>query len=450
MDKQIREDLKNIWHPYTQMKDCEFLPPIFIEKAEGIYLYDSKGKQYMDTISSWWCNIHGHCHPHIMRAIKDQTEKLDHVLFAGFTHKEAIKLSSNLLDITGNHIKKVFYSDDGSTAVEAAIKMSFQYWQNTGQKNKTKFVSLDKAYHGDTIGTMSLGGISQYTEIFEPLFYKTYKVPTPYCYRCPMNAEKDNCAFECLKPLKELLAEKHQEIAGLIIEPLLLAAAGMIVYPVEYLDGVGRLAKKFGIHLIVDEVATGFGRTGKMFAHEHSDIVPDFLCISKGLTSGTLPLAVTMTTNEVYDAFYGDYEEGKTFFHGHTYTGNPIACSAANASLEIFKKEKTIDNLHVKINILKENLAKFTTLKYVGDIRQIGLIGAIELVKDKKTKAGFDMDERIGLQIYKKGLEKNIILRPLGNIVYVYLPLVINIDEIKEVLRKLYSIIKEFCEEYKN
>jgi adenosylmethionine-8-amino-7-oxononanoate aminotransferase len=442
MNKWVENDLKYIWHPYTQMKDCRKLPPILIEKAKGIKLYDDKGKFYYDTISSWWCNVHGHNHPKIKAAIKKQLNSLEHVLFAGFTHKPAITLARELVRITPANLTKVFFSDNGSTAVEVALKMSYQYWQNTGKREKKKFVSLDCAYHGDTVGAMSVSGVSLFNETFKPLLFASFKVPSPYCYRCPMGKERGNCDIDCLKPLEKLLKAKNSRICAIILEPLVMAAGGMIIYPKEYLKGVGKLAAKYGVHLIVDEIATGFGRTGKMFACQYTDVKPDFICLSKGITSGYLPLGVTLTTERIYRAFYADYGRKKTFYHGHTYTANPLACSAAIASLEVFKEEKTISRINKIIPLLGTQLEEMRKLPYVGDVRTLGMIGAVELVRDKAKKRPFGFEERIGLKIYREGLKKNILLRPLGNIIYLFLPLCLKRKELADILNRSYRVIE--------
>jgi len=443
MKDWLKADLKYIWHPYTQMKEALSLPNVLIERAKGIKLYDAKGNFYYDTISSWWCNLHGHNHPRIKEAIKKQVNLLEHVLFAGFTHKPAIELSNELIALTRNKFNRVFFSDNGSTSVEVALKMSFQYWHNIGKKRKTKFVSLDHGYHGDTIGTMSVSGLDLFNAIFSPLLFPSYKVPSPYCYRCPMEKEKSTCTIDCIKPLERLLKEKHQEICAVIIEPLVMGAAGMIIYPKEYLKQAAALAKRYKIQLILDEVATGFGRTGEMFAYEHlPGIKVDFLCLSKGITSGYLPLAVTLTTDEIFREFYGDYEERKTFFHGHTYTANPVSCSAALASLRIFKEEKTLQKARKLMPFFHRGLDKFRDLDLVGDVRYIGFIGAMELVKDKKTKEGFGLKQRMGLEAYKRGLKENLVLRPLGDITYLFLPLCASKAEIEDILKRTYSVIK--------
>ncbi len=443
MKDWLKSDSKYIWHPYTQAKEALNLPPVLIEKAKGIKLYDSKGNFYYDTISSWWCNVHGHNHPRIKEAISKQVNLLEHVLFAGFTHKPAIELSRKLIELTNHKFNRVFFSDNGSTSVEVALKISFQYWHNLGLKKKIRFVSLDYGYHGDTIGAMGVSGLDLFNKVFSPLLYPSYKVPSPYCYRCPVKKERPSCAIDCIKPLEKLLKEKHTEICAIIIEPLVMGAAGMIIYPKEYLKHVAVLAKRYKVHLILDEVAVGFGRTGRMFAYEHvPQIQADFLCLSKGITSGYLPLAVTLATEKIFKAFYGDYEKRKTFFHGHTYTANPVSCSAALASLKIFKEEKTMQKMKKLMPFFHRGLEKFSSLDLVGDLRYIGFIGAMELVKDKKTKEGFGLKRRMGLEVYKRGLKENLVLRPLGDIIYLFLPLCTSKAQIEDILKRTYSVIK--------
>ncbi|MDO8602258.1 MAG: adenosylmethionine--8-amino-7-oxononanoate transaminase [Candidatus Omnitrophota bacterium] len=443
MNKWICKDLKFNWHPYTQMKDCENLPPVLIERAKGVKLYGSRGRFYYDTISSWWCNVHGHNHPKIKRAVKKQLDSMEHILFAGFTHKPAILLAEKLISIAPKGLTRVFFSDNGSTSVEVALKMSFQYWRITGKTNKTRFIALDHGYHGDTIGAMSVSGESLFNEAFSPMLFPSFKVPSPYCYRCPMGKDRSTCEINCVNPLEKLLKEKSKDCSAIIIEPLVLAAGGMIAYPVEYLSKVADLAGRYNVHLILDEVATGFGRTGKMFACQHlPEINPDFLCLSKGITGGYLPMGATLTTKGIYQAFYADYGKKKTFYHGHTYTANPVACSAALASINIFDEEKTLDKVKKIIPLFQGGLQRFKGLPLVGDTRGIGLIGAMELVKDKRTRKAFDFKDRIGLQVYIKGLKKNIILRPLGGVIYLFLPLCIKTDELEDVMDRAYSVIK--------
>ncbi|MCF7975406.1 MAG: adenosylmethionine--8-amino-7-oxononanoate transaminase [Phycisphaerae bacterium] len=437
----IERDLRTLWHPYTQMKDCETLPPILIERAQGLSLFDDQGHEYWDTISSWWCNIHGHNHPKIVEAITRQLATLDHVLFAGFSHKGAIELGERLVDITPPGLTRVFYSDNGSTAVEVALKMSLQYWRNMGRPEKCQFVGLDKGYHGDTVGAMSVSGASAFTQAFAPMLFETHKVPTPDCYHCPKGQCQETCTAACIAELETLLKERHDQIAALILEPLLMGAAGMIVYPAEYLQKAAKIAQQYGVHLILDEVATGFGRTGRMFACEHAEVSPDFMCLSKGLTSGTLPLAVTLTTDAVFDAFYDDYPTGKTLYHGHTYTANPIGCAAAMATLDIFEQEHTLASVQTKAPGFAHRMQGFGDLEHVGHVRTIGLVAAMELVRDKATKTPFDSKQRIGLEIFKQGLKQGLILRPMGDVVYLYLPLCVTDEQVTIILDKTYGIL---------
>jgi adenosylmethionine-8-amino-7-oxononanoate aminotransferase len=443
MDNWIQRDLAHLWHPYTQMKDCETLPPVLIDRAQGLKIYDDSGNFYYDTISSWWCNIHGHNHPHIRQAITKQLATLDHVIFAGFTHKPAIELGERLVDVTAPNLTRIFYSDNGSTAVEVALKMALQYWRNRGSHAKTRFVGFDRAYHGDTVGAMSVSGDSVFNQAFKPMLFDTVKVPTPYCYRCPMGLEKACCNMECLETLEDTLKENSDTLAAMIVEPLLLAAAGMVMYAPEYLQKVAELTRKYKILLIVDEVATGFGRTGKMFAYEYAHIEPDFLCLSKGLTSGTLPFAATLTTDEVYAAFYDDYAKNKTLYHGHTYAANPLGCSAAIASLEIFAQEKTLDHVQDLMPQFHAGLARFKALAHVGDVRMIGMVGALELVRDKASKTPFDRHKRMGQRIFQQGLKRHLILRPMGDVVYFYLPLCTTGEELSTILDTTYDIISQ-------
>lgn len=435
-------DKKFLWHPYTQMKDLEKWPLLFVDHADGVFLYDRNGTAYYDCISSWWCIVHGHNHPYINAAIKTQIGRLEQVHFAGTTHAGAIKLAERLVRITPKNLTRVFYSDNGSTACEVALKMSFQYWKQTGQPKREKFISLDRGYHGDTIGTMSVSGTGGFHSIFSPMFFKTHRLPSPYCYRCIYGRTcADDCDLQCLSPLEDILKKDGENIAAVIVEPLLQAAGGMIVYPVKYLKKLAGLAKTYGIHLILDEVATGFGRTGRMFALEHAEIEPDFLCLSKGITGGYLPMAATLTTEEVFQAFYDDYEKGRTFFHGHTYTANPLAVAAALASLDVFEHERVLEKSADKIAFLQREKERARDIPIVGDVRGIGMIAAFELVEDRATKRPFDPKKRMGWYAYNEGLKKGLIIRPLGDIVYLFLPLSVTIDEIRDILDRLLSVL---------
>ncbi len=437
------KDHRYLWHPYTQMHDYAERDILVVDRAEGLLLYDRKGRSYFDTISSWWCIVHGHNHPVIRAWVTNQLQRLEQVLLAGVSHEPAILLAEKLIGLTPANLTRVFYSDNGSTACEVAIKMSLQFWRQTGHPQRNRFVSVERGYHGDTIGTMSLGGTPEFHAAFAGMGFAAHRVPSPYCYRCPMGKEKRTCAIDCLQPLAELLEREGQSIAGFIIEPLLQAAGGMIVYPKEYLQGAARLVQEHGAHLILDEVATGFGRTGSMFALEQAGVEPDFLCLSKGLTGGALPMAATLVTEEIYQAFYAPYEENKTFFHGHTFTGNPLAAAAALGCLEVFEREDTLGRLARTVPHLHKRMDRFRALDWVGDLRPLGSIVALELVQDRKSKQNFDPARRLGWHLYLKGLEEGLILRPLGNVLYLWLPLSATEGEIDEITERTWRVVAD-------
>ncbi len=441
-ERLIHVDRRVLWHPYTQMRDFEREPFLFVDRAEGVRLFDGEGRAYYDTISSWWCIVHGHGHPRIKAAVKAQMDRLEQVHFAGTTHRPAILLAERLVSLSPPGLTRVFFSDNGSTACEVAIKMSFQYWKQTGFSRRERFISVDRGYHGDTIGTMSLGGTAGFHGLFAPLFFPSFRIPSPYCYRCPAGInDPDSCGLDCLAPLESIFAEHEEEIAGVILEPLVQAAGGMIVYPVRYLERLAGIVKAHGVHLILDEVATGFGRTGTFFAADRARIRPDFLCLSKGLTGGFLPMGATLTTEEVFQAFYDDYEKGKTFFHGHTFTGNPLAATAALASLDVFDEERVMDGLVKKAKRLQEGKERFRSLSHIGDVRGIGMIAAFEIVRDPMTRESFDPGLRMGWRIYRNGLEKGLILRPLGDVTYLFLPLSATEGEIDDILDRTYQVL---------
>jgi adenosylmethionine-8-amino-7-oxononanoate transaminase len=434
---------KYLWHPYTQMKDYAERNPPLIVRAEGLLLHDAEGRSYFDTISSWWCILHGHNHPTIKQAITAQLDKLEHVLLAGFSHPPAILLAEKLVEMTPPALAKVFYSDNGSTACEIAIKMSLQYWRHTGRPERNQFVALERGYHGDTIGTMSLGGVPEFHQAFHGMLFHSHRLPSPCCYRCPVDQCHPGCSLECLQPLEALLEREGSQIAGLIIEPLIQAAGGMNIYPPAYLQRAADLAKGYGVHLILDEVATGFGRTGKMFAMDYVDISPDFLCLSKGLTGGFMPLAATLATDEIYNAFYGEYSEGRTFFHGHSFTGNPLGAAAALGSLQVFAEEDVFGRLAETVPHLHRRMQRFTELPWVGELRQLGMIVALELVKNRETKEGFSPAERVGWPIFLKALEEGLVLRPLGNVLYLWLPLSVTIAELDEITERMWRVLSD-------
>lgn len=448
MQNWIEKDLKYVWHPDTQHKQYEGadFKPILIEKGEGIYVFDAAGNKYIDAVASWWVNTLGHSVPRLNKVLTQQADKIEHILLADFTHKPAIELAEKLVKLAGKPFSKVFYSDDGSTAVEVAIKMAYQYWYQKGKPQKKYFVSMTDSYHGDTLGSVSVGGIDIYKEIFKPLVFETLKVPAPYCYRCPKGCQKDSCNIDCLKDVVKLFKEKHNEIAAIIVEPLVQGAAGMRIYPAEYLNRLRILCDEYDILLIDDEVAMAFGRTGKYFAFEHARIKPDIFCVAKGITAGYIPLAATITTDKIYNAFYDDFSKLKTFYHGHSFTGNPIACAVASETLKIMEEAKIIDNLPFKSEFFKKSLDKFKMLKHAGDIRHIGMIGAIELVKDKKTKEPYAFSERIGHKVFKEALKQGAILRPIGNVIYFMPPLIITEEEIEKLTEIAYNSIKKVTE----
>lgn len=444
-----KRDLQHVWHPCSQMKDYEDFPPIVIKSGKGIYLYDENGKQYMDAVSSWWVNLFGHSNERISTALANQAFQLEHAIFANFTHKPAIFLSEKLVKITPVGLTKVFFADNGSSAIEVALKMSFQYHMQKNKRKKKRFLALTDAYHGETLGALSVGGVGLYNNVFQPLLLDTVRAQGPDCFRCPFNDRPDHCSAPCLSFIEEKLKLYHEEITAIIIEPLIQAAAGMKMYPPVYLKKLKELCLQYDVHLIADEIAVGFGRTGTMFACEQAGITPDFMCLSKGLTGGYLPLSVVLTTDDVYQAFYDDYNTMKAFLHSHSYTGNPLACRVALEVLQIFEDEAYIEQIQEKSAYMNKLASEvFNHQAYVGEYRQTGMVGAIELVKDKVTKEPFPSEERIGYKIYQIALEKGLLLRPLGNILYFMPPYVITKDEIKIMIEKTNQAIQDFFVTY--
>lgn len=443
MDWQ-KEDLKYIWHPCSQMKDYETLPPIIVERGQGINLYDINGNCYKDVISSWWCNLLGHCNPRINEAVKTQIDKLEHVIFANFSHKTVITLCQELMKVLPRGLCKFNFADNGSSSIEMALKMSFQYHYQTGNTQKKRFMALSDAYHGETLAALAVGGVDLYTELYKPIMMEVIRIDAPDCFRCPYNKCRENCACECFKNAEEQFEKYGDETAAIIVEPLLQGSAGMKIYPPLYLKKLRELCNKYNVHLIADEIATGYGRTGKMFACDHAEISPDIMCLSKGLTGGYMPMAIAITTQEIYDAFYDDYLKGKAFMHSHTYAGNPLACSAAVEVLKILKDENIIEKANEKGKYFNQLIKeKFLPLKNVGEVRSIGLINAIELVKDKNTKEPLDYTKRTGYQIYKMALQKGVILRPLGDVIYFNPPLIIEKNDMDFVVDVALECTKE-------
>ncbi len=436
-------DKRYIWHPFTQMRDWLNEEPLVIERGEGNYLVDDRGNRYLDAVSSLWVTVHGHNHPVINDAIKEQLSKIAHSTMLGLTNPPAAILAERLIKIAPKGLVKLFYSDNGSTAVEVALKMAFQYFRHIGIKEKTGFAYLNNSYHGDTIGAVSVGGIELFHSTFKPLLFEGFRLPSPYCYRCEFGKDRETCKKECITKAEEVLTENRESIAALIMEPLVQGAAGIITQPEGYLAEMARICRENGILLILDEVATGFGRTGKMFACEHEGVEPDFLCVAKGITGGYLPLAATLTTEKVFNAFLGDYAEFKTFFHGHTYTGNPLASAAAIANLELFEKENTLYNVQKGVQQFKKSLERFKSHKNVGEVRQCGYMIGIEIVKDKKTKEMFELKEKICIKISAKARDYGIITRPLGNVLVIMPPLSVNEHEIEKICLAMYQAMTD-------
>ena len=421
-------DLDVLWHPCTQMKDHETLPLIPIKKAHGVYLEDFEGNKFIDAISSWWVNIFGHTNSYINDKVKEQLDTLEHVILAGFTHENIVRLSERLVKLTPDGLEKCFYSDNGSSAVEVALKMSFHSHKNDGKKDKNIFVSLTNSYHGETIGALSVGDVELYKETYEPLLLKTIQTPVP----------KDmsiKSAREAALEFEKLCKKRADEISAIILEPLVQGAGYMHMYHPEFLVLVRNICNRYDIHLIADEVMVGFGRTGELFACQKANITPDFMVLSKGLTGGYLPLSVVLTTNDIYAKFYCDYNEHKAFLHSHSYTGNALACAAANATLDLFEKEDIIEKNRITAKYMAKKLKKFTELKNVASVRQTGMVCAVEL-------KGYTSEQRIGLKVYQYGLDNGVLLRPLGHIVYFMPPYVITFKEIDKMMDTAYEAIK--------
>lgn len=411
----IESDRQHLWHPFTQMAGWAASDPLIIESGESFELIDTEGRRYIDGVSSLWCNVHGHQVPAIDAAIREQLDRIAHSTLLGLGQTRSIELAGRLIQIAPPGLSRVFYSDSGATAVEIAVKMAYQYWHNRGDKRRTKFVALRDSYHGDTVGSVSIGGIELFHGIFHSLLFESFFVPAPHPYRFDGSAEQ--CLQNSIDALEALLRERGDEIAAVVVEPLVQGAAGMIVHPAGFLAAVRDLTRKYDTLLIVDEVATGFGRTGTMFACEQEQVSPDLMCLAKGITGGYLPLAATLVTEQVYEAFLGTIAECKTFYHGHTYTGNALACAAAIASLDLFEQNRLIAALPEKIRMISEALAPLAKLEHIGDIRQCGMMVGIEIVRDKRTKESFPFDLTLGAKLCIAMRPKGAILRPLGDCV---------------------------------
>ena len=450
--------LAHVWHPCTQMHDHAgddpAIPLIAIVKAEGVWLEADDGRRYLDGISSWWTNLWGHCHPHIVAALKGQLDTLDHVIFAGFTHPPAVELAEKLCEKSGQD--RCFFTDNGSSAVEAALKMSFHFWQNSGKPKKRRFVALSNSYHGETLGALSVGGPSMYRDTYGPLLMQPYFAPSPDCYERGAGTSWEDHSRRAFLSLRLLLEQHHEEICAVILEPLVQCAGGMRMYHALYLTLARQACDEFGVHLIADEIAVGFGRTGSFFACEQAPpamhgkrakhgIRPDFMCVSKGITGGVLPLAAVLTSEKIYQAFYAEHSAGKAFLHSHSYTGNPLACRAALASLELFEQTNALSANGVLAQLLWAHTAPLRSHRHVAEVRQTGVILAVEMVKNFARREPFPAEERRGLIAYRHALSKGVLLRPLGNVLYLMPPYVITAKETQLLCEVLCEAVDVAC-----
>lgn len=440
----LESSMKHLWLPFTQMTDYE-RDPLIIESGDGIVLKDIDGNEYLDGYSSLWLNVHGHNKAELNDAIHAQLDKIAHSTLLGAANVPAIQLAEKLIDISPSNLQRVFYSDSGATAVEIAVKMAYQYWQNIGQTKKTKFVTLANGYHGDTVGAISIGDIDLYHRVYSSLMFESIKAPFPLVYRHPSQDEAV-VRDKALQALKKIFAERHEEIAAISLEPIMQGAGGMNVMPKGYLKGVEQLCREYHILLIVDEVATGFGRTGKMFAVEHEDVQPDMMTVAKGITGGYLPIAATLTTEKIYEAFYGEYEELKAFFHGHSYTGNQLGCAVALANLQIYEDENLIEQAAEKAAFIQTELKELRKLAHVGDVRQAGLMCGIEIVQNKETAQPFPWQQRVGYKTTLEMRKRGMLSRPLGDVVVFMPPLASTKEQIRQMIQIMKDAIVETTE----
>ena len=433
----VERDKACVWHPYTQMLARP--DPIPIVRGQGVYLYTEDGRRLLDGTSSWWVNIHGHSHPKLNAALAAQAAELEHVVFANCTHRPAVELAERLVEVLPSGLRRVFYSDNGSTAVEVAMKLAVQYWHNRGEPKRQAFVSLHHAYHGDTVGAMSVSEDSLFTRPFASMLFDVHRAHAPYCFRCPLSLERASCDIDCLASLEAQLSRHADSTAAVLVEPMLQGAGGMIVWPPEFLAGVRRLCDQFDTLMIADEVFTGFGRTGRMFACEHAGVAPDIICLSKALTGGYLPLGATVATESVYEAFLSE-DRTRTFFHGHSFTANPLTCAVALASLDLFGEADVLRQVTALEGWLQRGLEPLRSLSIVGDVRVIGGVGIVELVSDKNQAEGGYLDN-IGGRLSAAFLERGLLLRPLGNIVYLMPPYVITEEETNWALAQIDEVL---------
>jgi adenosylmethionine-8-amino-7-oxononanoate aminotransferase len=427
----MTRDLSVLWHPCTQMKDHESLPIIPIRRGEGVWLEDFDGNRYIDAISSWWVNLFGHANPRINAALKAQLDELEHVILAGFSHAPVVELSERLVKLTPPGLDHCFYADNGSSAVEVALKMSFHYWRNLGQTKKTRFITLANSYHGETLATLAVGDVALFKATYEPLLMRAITVPSPDCYQREAGESCREVAERMFVHMEQALAQHADEVCAVIVEPLIQCAGGMRMYDPYYLELLREACDRHGVHIIADEIAVGFGRTGTLFACEQAGITPDFMCLSKGLTGGYLPLSVVLTNDTVYRAFYDDYEKLTAFLHSHSYTGNPLACRAALATLDIFEQDNVIERNRGLSRVMAEAAAHLNDHPHVAEVRQCGMTLAVEMVKDKRTREPYPWQERRGLRVYRHALSRGALLRPLGNVSYLMPPYTITPEQIR-------------------
>ena len=438
----VEWDQRYIWHPFTQMQDYINEEPLIIERGEGCYLVDIAGNRYIDGVSSLWVLVHGHGKRELIEAIERQSKMLCHSTLLGLGNVPSVLLAKKLTEIAPQGLTRVFYSDNGSTSVEIALKMAYQYCQQKGDKKRKRFISFTNAYHGDTIGSVSVGGVDLFHKVYRPLLFKTYRAYSPYCYRCPLKLQKETCGMACIEYFEKVVKAHRDEVCAVIIEPLVQGAAGMIMQPPGWLTAIRTIAEENNLLFITDEVATGFGRTGHMFACEEEGISPDFLCAAKGITGGYLPLAVTLSTEEIFSGFLGRFDEFKTFFHGHTYTGNPLACAVAVENINLFEKDKVLEKLQDKISLLTRRLEHFVDLPHVGEVRQRGFMVGIELVKSRKTKRPYPAGDKIGQKVIGEARKRGVVIRPLGDVIVLMPPVGIDERTLETLVDVTYESIK--------
>ncbi len=429
-DAFVRRDLAVLWHPCTQMQDHEQLPPIPIRRGQGVWLEDFEGRRYLDAISSWWVNLFGHANPRINAALSQQLEELEHVILAGFSHTAVVELSERLVQLVPPGLTRCFYADNGSSAVEVALKMSFHYWRNLGRDKKTRFITLSNSYHGETLGALAVGNVDLYKQTYAPLLMDAITVTSPDCFHRESGQSWEGHSRRLFAEMERALEQHHQETCAVIVEPLVQCAGTMRMYHPVYLKLLREACDRYGVHLIADEIAVGFGRTGTMFACEQAGIAPDFLCLSKGLTGGYLPLSVVLTREPVYQAFYDDYATLRAFLHSHSYTGNALGCRAALATLDIFRDDRVIEANKKLAARMGRAAAPLAAHPHVAEVRQTGMILAVEMIQDKKSRMPYDWRERRGLRVYQHGLKRGALLRPVGNVIYFMPPYVISPEEI--------------------